>query len=96
MILAQGLYSGPKTTKSLILAMASYHMFPNQDIAHVMSELQPSVQIAEVTPMTTSNMHIADSMCFPIMSVAQVERLEEVINKLKVLIINVIYSQTSL
>lgn len=82
MILAQGLYAGSQNIKSLILRMASSTLFPIDLISTTMSELQSVVHLE--APSNNTNQHIPESLCYPIMSIAQTERLEELMHKLKV------------
>ncbi|KAF5306252.1 hypothetical protein FQA39_LY08950 [Lamprigera yunnana] len=82
MILAQALYGGSKETKVLIMKMSSDEYFPIIQVSTVMSELQPLMQTASTTS-NNGNQYAVDNLCFPMMSVTQIERLDEIMNKLK-------------
>lgn len=83
MVLAQGLYSGPKDTKALIMNMSFTSIFPTNEVAAAMCELQPLVQM-DSNISSNCSQQITDNLCFPVMSVTQLERLDEVMDKLKV------------
>lgn len=82
MVLSQGLYAGSQNIKSLILRMASSTLFPIDLISGTMTELQSVVHLEG--PSNNTNQSIPESLCYPIMSIAQTERLEELMHKLKV------------
>ncbi|GJQ81759.1 hypothetical protein Trydic_g306 [Trypoxylus dichotomus] len=80
MVLAQGFYGGTAHIRSFILGLASSRNFPKDSIAAAMVEIQPVIQL-ETKP--ESNHHHTDSFYIPTMSVAQSEKLEEVLSKLR-------------
>ncbi|KAF5292723.1 hypothetical protein FQR65_LT11191 [Abscondita terminalis] len=77
-ILAQALYYGSKETKTLILSISSSLYFPIKDVSLAMYELQPSVQ-ADFTRSDEKE----KNLYFPMMSVTQTERLDEIMNKIQ-------------
>lgn len=81
MVLAQAIYLGPTEIKSLILLMCSNNLFPIGQVSKAMKEMQSMVQIG---PSSNGSTNIPESLCFPTLSVAQLERLEFVINKVEV------------
>ncbi|KAK4873864.1 hypothetical protein RN001_013224 [Aquatica leii] len=82
MILAQALYNGSKEIKTLILRMSPVPNFPINEISSAMCELHPLLQ-ADSTIQNDDNSQIDNNLCFPMMSVTQVERLDEIMNKMK-------------
>ncbi|KAF5292722.1 hypothetical protein FQR65_LT11190 [Abscondita terminalis] len=82
MVLAQALYEGSKETKALVLGMTAGPHFPINEIALAMNELQPLLH-TETKFQNNRNPSMDDNLCFPMMSVTQVERLDEIMNKMK-------------
>lgn len=81
MILAQALYNGPKLVKKVVLEMAGSRMFPIEHVTQAMTDMQHVTQTG--TP-TKNCQEVASNMCFPVMSVTKIERLDEIITELKV------------
>lgn len=82
MILAQALYNGPKFVKKVVMEMAGSRMFPTDSITDAMADMQHVIQ-TEAAPAKTSD-PVANNMCFPVMSVTKIQRLDDIIKELKV------------
>lgn len=82
MILAQAMYNGPKLVKKVVLEMAGSRMFPIDHVTQAMADMQHVTQTG--TPTKNNQDQVASNMCFPVMSVTKIERLDEVITELKV------------
>ncbi|KAB0793304.1 hypothetical protein PPYR_12924 [Photinus pyralis] len=80
MVLAQALYNGTKETKTLIMSISSCEHFPINRVSEAMCELQPAMQLE--TTKSVSN-PISDNFNFPMMSVTQSEKLNDLMAKIK-------------
>ncbi|KRT84391.1 hypothetical protein AMK59_1149 [Oryctes borbonicus] len=80
MVLAQGFYGGSAHTRNFILGLASSSNFPRESLAATMVEIQPTIQLET---KSENNLQHTDSFYIPTMSVAQSEKLEEVLSKLR-------------
>ncbi|KAL3273249.1 hypothetical protein HHI36_014703 [Cryptolaemus montrouzieri] len=85
-VLSQALYGGSKEVKSLVLEMTSLSTFPRDNVATAMSSVQSFVSLS--SPPPTKNHHIINEISTPVLSIAQVEKLDGLINKLKDVITN--------
>lgn len=88
MVLAQGFYGGSASIRSHILALASSKDFPRDSVANVMVEMQPIVQIE--SKCDNHQQQQMENFYIPSMSIAQSEKLEEVLNKLRVIMFIII------
>lgn len=82
MILAQALFNGPKMVKKVILEMAASRIFPIDSVTEAMANMQHITQ-TETSPK--DNEQVLNNMCFPVLSVTKIKRLDEIIKELKVL-----------
>lgn len=82
MVLAQAFYGGSTDIRSLILGLASSMNFPRDSIATAMVEIQPIIRME--TKSDNDNNQQTHNFYIPSMSVAQSEKLEEVLDKLRV------------
>lgn len=85
MILAQALYNGPKLVKKMVMEMSSSRMFPIDRVTEAMADMQHIIQM-EVP--VKSNDQSANNICFPVVSVTKIQRLDEILKDLKVNISN--------
>lgn len=86
MVLAQAFYGSYANIRSLILGLAASPQFPRDEIAATMVEIQP---IIETQPKIQESHIQTDHFYIPSMSVAQSEKLDEVLNKLRVIILKI-------
>lgn len=82
MILAQALYNGPRLVKKVVMEMTGSRMFPIDHVTDAMANMQ---QIIHTEAPTKNSEQTATNMCFPVMSVTKIERLDEIIKELKVI-----------
>ncbi|KAK4873807.1 hypothetical protein RN001_013167 [Aquatica leii] len=82
MILAQALYNGSKETKALTLTISSGPYFPIAEVSTAMCELQALTQID--SPVQENNNRPKDDNLYPMMSVTQTEKLDEMLGQIKV------------
>lgn len=82
MILAQALYSGPQDVKKTILNMTMSSSFPTDEVTAAMVDMQRLVQVENTSPSIDQQMN--SNMCFPVISVAKLDMLDDIINQLKV------------
>ncbi|KAK5641431.1 hypothetical protein RI129_009978 [Pyrocoelia pectoralis] len=80
-VLAQAFYNGMKETKTLIMSISSCEHFPIDQVAEAMCELQPLTQLEPTNNIVTKP--ISDNFSFPMMSVTQSERLDDLMHKIK-------------
>lgn len=81
-IIAQALYSGSKEVKTLILEMAGLPSFPKNNIAGAMTSMQNLVSLT--SPLPTKSNYIMNEISTPVLSITQVEKLDNLMTKLKV------------
>ncbi|XP_018319002.1 uncharacterized protein LOC108732610 isoform X2 [Agrilus planipennis] len=81
MVLAQALYNGCKDTKATVLELTSNKCISPESIANAMTEMQSLIGTDDHRTVPGNGFNDS-TWCFPVMSVSQLERLDEVINKL--------------
>lgn len=79
-ILAQGLFDGNENVKLLILEMTHSKLFSMQQLSMALTEFQVVARIKE--PTTRNDQDASHNLFYPILSITQSEKLEELITKL--------------
>lgn len=78
---------GPQETKLLILSINSNEYCPINEIAQAMCQIHPPrLKDVELNSEQCSNM--LDNISFPLMSITKISKLDEVISKVQVTILN--------
>lgn len=86
-LLAEGLMNGPHETKLLILNISSNEHYPANEIAQAMCKMHPC-RLTDMKPNTEQYNDMLGNVFYPLTSITIVNKLEEVISKLRVIILN--------